>query len=362
MSTIPLPDWNEHESPDGLFKDEDSLSEFPDYPYQPLDDPFIPTSSVEAAMPITAAPGEPQHLDGNWSWHDAALVGIERPAEAGGINYEVGCVDLYTDAQTGDLGGNYLALGSFADVDEAANFFHTLQREIHDQLVAPFYLADFAAQTAARTTERGSDALAWIACSPAEYAAYEEIRSLHSAEPVVPLEPAFQDLLNQITDLDATTNQPDPMSGAKGPSSTFQALHAIGLEVEGFDPEKDPPPFFDEQTNTAYWIGVFQPDSHDSSNCVASILSLARDPQTWEVEAQLAPCVSGDWDKAYQVCEHLLDAVEKGGIEHCFDTAESMALAADQRERWTNERGVSLERTATHDLAEYTRSVWEIDL
>jgi hypothetical protein len=174
--------------------------------------------------------------------------------------------------------------------------------------------------------------------------------------------PGFQSLIDQLAGGHEAAHQTSTPTEVTQSGSTFQALKDIGLEAEGFDPDKDPPPFFDEATNTAYWIGVFQPDRHDPSNCVASILSLARDPKTGEVEAMLAPCVPGDWDKAYEACEHLLTAVEKGGIERCFDTAEGMALAADQRKLWEQERGVALESDAAHDLADYAHSAWEIEL
>ena len=107
---------------------------------------------------------------------------------------------------------------------------------------------------------------------------------------------------------------------------------------------------------------MFQPDKGDPDNAVTSILSLGRDPDTGEVEAQLAPVVPGDWDKAYGAAEYLLGVVEKGGIERAFEAAEGMALAADQRDLWEQERGIPLEPDAAQDLADYTRDQWEIDL
>jgi hypothetical protein len=80
------------------------------------------------------------------------------------------------------------------------------------------------------------------------------------------------------------------------------------------------------------------------------------------MEAQLAPCVPGDWDKTHEAAEYLLGVVEKGGIERAFETAEGMALATDQRELWEAERGLPLEPGAAQELADYTREEWEIDL
>ena len=186
MSTMPLRDWEDDQEladtdfsePDDPFADDGFLSEFPDYAYEPLDEPFVPSSPVQTDISVGATPGEMSPSDSAWSWHDAALVGVERTNEAGATSYEVGCVDLYANPQTGDLGGNYLKLDSFDDVDGAAAFYHDLQRTIHDQRLPPFYVAEFAARRAAeRAGEHNLEAPTWTPCSPAEYAAYEEIRS-----------------------------------------------------------------------------------------------------------------------------------------------------------------------------------------
>jgi hypothetical protein len=95
---------------------------------------------------------------------------------------------------------------------------------------------------------------------------------------------------------------------------------------------------------------------------VTSILSLGRNPETGEMEAQLAPCVPGEWDKAYASAEYLIQVAQKGGIDRCFDAAEGMALATDQRELWENERGVALEPDAAREIADYTRDAWEVEL
>ena len=141
-----------------------------------------------------------------------------------------------------------------------------------------------------------------------------------------------------------------------------RALRDIGIAADGFDQNSNPPPFIDPETGIAYWIGVFQPDKDDPANCVTSVLSLGRDPETGEVEALLAPCVPGDWDKAYGAAEYLLGIVEKDGIDHGLDAAEGMALASDQRALWDEKRGIPLEQDAAENLADYTRDQWEIDL
>ena len=55
MSTMPLRDWEDDQEladtdfsePDDPFADDGFLSEFPDYAYQPLDEPFVPSSPVQ---------------------------------------------------------------------------------------------------------------------------------------------------------------------------------------------------------------------------------------------------------------------------------------------------------------------------
>ena len=356
MANMPPPiDWdNLQEPPDLDFSmPEDPL---PDYDYKPDDDPFEPmTAGVNLQEPADAPPS--LSADDGWAWHDAALIAVERANEAGEVTgYSIGAVDLYANAHTGDLGGSYLEIGTFEDIDKAAGFYHQLQSEIHDQQILPFALGDFAEEQAReRADELGEPAPTWGAAAPAEYAAYEDARSLNVLD--APDLPPDDFQLENLFDLE---DEPAPAVDTETP--TFKALREIGLTADGFNPEADPPPFIDPETGTAYWIGVFQPDKDDPDNCVTSILSLGRDPETGEVEAQLAPCVPGEWDKAYGAAEYLLSVVEKGGIERAFEAAEGMALAADQRELWDRERGIPLEPDAAQDLADYARDQWEIDL
>jgi hypothetical protein len=143
---------------------------------------------------------------------------------------------------------------------------------------------------------------------------------------------------------------------------TAQTLSAIGIQADGFDPTADPPPFVDAQTGTAYWIGVFQEDADDPDHCITSILSVGHNPETGAFEAQLAPCVPGSWDKAYDAAEYLIDVAQRGGIDRCFDAAEGMALATDQRGFWDAEHGLRLDEPTTQDIADYTVENWEMEL
>lgn len=354
---LPPPPDLDFSMPDDPFPDE--LFAGNSYDYLPDDDPFEPFASSDledAGVPTAAAPT--YSSDDGWGWHDAAIVAVGRVLPDGETEqYSIGAVDLYANAHTGDLGGSYLEIGTFDDLDEAAAYYHELNGDIHEQGLLPFQLVDYATDRAAeRAAERGNPSPQWRAAGDVEYAAYEEMQSLDA--------PNAPDLPPDDLDLEALFAEPEPVRAVAdtADSATFRALHEIGIAADGFGPETDPPPFIDPETGTAYWIGVFQPDKGDPDNAVTSILSLGRDPETGEVEAQLAPVVPGDWDKAYGAAEYLLGVVEKGGIERAFEAAEGMALAADQRELWERERGIPLEPDAAQDLADYTRDQWEIDL
>ncbi len=365
MSNLRSPNWDElppppdldFSMPDDPFPDE--LFGGDTYDYLPDDDPFEPFSppDLEEVGAPTAAAATFDSDDG-WGWHDAALIAVGRVLPDGETEqYSIGAVDLYANAHTGDLGGSYLEIGTFDDIDEAAAYYHELNGDIHTQGLLPFQVVDYATERAAeRAAERGDQAPQWRAAGDVEYAAYEEMQSLD--------EPSAPDLPPDDLDLEALFVEPEPVHDVadSADAATFRALRDIGIDANGFDPETDPPPFIDPDTGTAYWIGVFQPDKGDPDNAVTSILSLGRDPDTGEVEAQLAPVVPGDWNKAYGAAEYLLGVVEKGGIERAFEAAEGMALAADQRDLWERERGIPLEPDAAQDLAEYTRDQWEIDL
>ena len=309
----------------------------------------------------------PQPGDEGWSWQDARLVAVDRGEDSGERRYEIGCMDVYHDLEAGDLGASYLPVAAFADETVATAFYHDLQREIHDQGLSTADVPDFAGQKAAVLNPEEAQ---WRGALAAEYTAYEYLRDLDALNRTLPLDTPpdpdqqvfFQAALDAggaaaVREIEAPTTE-----GVAVVRDLFNALNAIGIEAEDFDPAKDPPPFYDQATGTAYWVGVFQPDREDRENCVASILSLGRHPETGEMQAQLAPCVPGDWDKSYGAAEYLIQVAQKGGIERCFDAAEGMALAADQRHLWETERGLPLDQEATRDLADYTAQNWEMEL
>lgn len=363
MSTMPPLDWDEISEPPELnfsMPDDPFANDlFADdrFDYLPDDDPFEPfVLPVEDEISVPATNAPTYSRDEGWGWYDAGIIAIERAAnEPEGERFSIGAIDLYANAHTGDLGGSYLEIGTFDDIEEAAAFYHDLQGEIHDQRVLPFQLTDFANERATeRAAEYGKPVPEWRGANEVEYAAYEEMRSLDA-----PLAP---DLSSDDLKLDTLFAEGMDAPAETVESPAFKALRDIGITADGFNPDTDPPPFVDPETGTAYWIGVFQPDKHDPENAVTSILSLGRNPNTGEVEAQLAPIVPGDWDKAYGAAEYLLSVVERDGIERAFETAEGMALATDQRALWEAERGLPLEPDAAQDLADYVQSEWAIDL
>ncbi|MCB9452403.1 MAG: hypothetical protein H6672_13280 [Anaerolineaceae bacterium] len=360
--------------PDDPFPDDLFSSAPPDYDYVPVDDPWLPDDArfiPEAVGHLPDVPPlsqdglqgfePPEPADEGWGWHDARLIGVERDTD-GGTRYEIGAIDVYANINTGDLGGSYLPVASFEDVDVAAAFYHTLQEQMHDQGLPAYQVPEFAE---ARAAEMNPEPENWRGASPEEYAAYEHLRDLDDGGiggRDEPPDTAIDPLIRTAAELGGVVVEPEVEAPQIADESAFQALNAIGIEAENFDPAKDPPPFYDAETGTAYWIGVFQPDKEDRENCVTSILSLGRNPETGEMEAQLAPCVPGEWDKAYASAEYLIQVAQKGGIDRCFDAAEGMALATDQRELWESERGVALEPDAAKEIADYTRDAWEVDL
>ncbi len=334
-------------------------------PWLPDDDRFVP-KDVEELLDVRPSQDglqgfePPEPLDENWGWHDARLIGVERDTDDS-TRYEIGAIDVYANVNTGDLGGSYLPIASFEDVDIAAVYYHTLQEQIHDQGLAAHQVSDFAEKQA---LAMNAEPESWRGATPDEYAAYEHLRDLDDGNIAGRDEPPdylTDPLIQTAIELGGVAPSVEQNQRIED-QSAFQALNAIGIEADGFNPTKDPPPFYDAETGTAYWIGVFQPDKDDHENCVTSILSLGRNPESGEMEAQLAPCVPGEWDKAYTAAEYLIEVAQKSGIDHCFDAAEGMALATDQRELWEKERGVEIEPNATREIADYTRDNWEIDL
>ncbi|NLF74390.1 MAG: hypothetical protein GX573_01735 [Chloroflexi bacterium] len=330
------------------------------YDYEP--EPFVVSPDQQSLPGFEPPPPEPPD---NWSWLDARFVGLEQVDASGDVTgYEVGCVDLYADTLSGDLGGTFLRVQAFGpdELDRAEDLFNRLNGYASEKNMAAHDLPGLAERAADKIAGReGLDTPQWRALTPDEYALFEREFGLdQESGPDIPPEYAHDELLRAAYELGGVAieveEEPDYYPAA-------QAMEEIGLSADGFDPDCDPPPFYDEATNTAYWIGVYQPDPDDREICVASILSLTRDPDSGAYEAQLAPCVVGDWENAYEASEHLIGIAERSDdIERVFEAAEGMAIASQQRDEWQHERGVELEPDSARDIGEYAAQQWELDL
>ena len=336
------------------------------YTEPPPDLPLPDEPPPEADAPQPALPGfePPPEPPDTWAWLDAQFVGLEqRDADGAVAAYVVGCADLYADTLSGDLSGAFLPVQTFAsdERERAEALLDKLEGYAEERDLAAHALPALAERAAAKIAAReGLDAPQWRALTPDEYATFEHTwDSDPRAGEDIPPQSAQQTLLHTAYELggvEAEMHQPPPYPAA-------QALEEIGLSAEGFDPDRDPPPFYDAATHTAYWIGVYQPDPDERDVCVASILSLTRNPQNGAYAAQLAPCVVGDWDKAYAASEHLIGVAERSDdIARVFEAAEGMAIAADQRAAWQHARGVELAPESAHEIGEYAAQQWELEL
>jgi hypothetical protein len=333
-----------------------------EYDYEPPDgyepEPFVVASDQPSLPGLEPPPAERDH----WTWLDARFVGLEQVDDDGELTgYEVGCVDLYADTLSGDLGGTLLRVQAFGPDERelAEDLFNRLNGYAYDQGIAAHELPDLAEKAAARIAMReGLQPPVWRALTPNEYALFERELGLgETVEPDIPPEYVHDDLLRLAYELGGVEVEMETSHPAA------QALNHIGLAADGFDPDQDLPPFYDANTNAAYWIGIYQPDPADRDVCVTSILSLTRDPDSGSYAAQLAPCVTGDWEKAYAASEFLIGiATRSDDIERVFEAAEGMAIAADQRDGWQHDRGVPLESGSAQDIGEYAAQQWELDL
>lgn len=352
-----LPSVPDDPFPDDLFMNADDYDPaFEANPFTFDAENLLPEDAfdlTESEMLPEDTPLSPPTDGEDWAWIEARLIGVERDIDDG-VQYEIGCIDVYADMETGERDASYLPVAGFDDADVAAAFYHDLQGDMHRNAVPVDGIPQFAEDAARRM---GTDAPQWRDALPDEYAAYDAFRDLLPDGLDEPPEPDHDTLIRTAADL--TGLDPTPVLEDR---ASFQALSAIGIDADGFDPAKDPPPFYDAETGTAYWIGVFQADADDKEHCITSILSLGRNDETGEVEAQLAPCVPGDWDKTYAAAEFLINVAQRSGIDGCFDAAEGMALATEQRDLWETPLGLPLETDAAEDIAAYARDSWEVDL
>jgi len=220
------------------------------YDYEP--EPFF-VSPDQQALPGFEPPPDPPTQD-VWSWLDSRFVGLEQ-FDGNGVlmGYEIGCVDLYADTQSGDLGGLFLPVQSFppGEIDQAEDLFNRLNNYAYDQGLGAHELPDLAERVGAKIAGReGLDAPQWRVLTPNEYALFErEFGMVPGPEPDTPPDHAHDDLLRAAYELggvEVELDEPEHFPAA-------QALDEIGLSAaDSFDPDRDPPPFYDAATNTAY--------------------------------------------------------------------------------------------------------------
>lgn len=315
----------------------------PDDPYQTMyleamgDDPYPPPPMMDEWIPddttpvfdIDDYPGpeqdglqsqDQQFVDDVWRWQDTRLIGVERDQSD---RYEIGAIDVYAHSETGEVAGQYLPLIQVADHDTAIEQYNTLDEQLAQQSL----------DAQREFLEAQTDTPQWQSAGAAEFDAYHYVTTLQNDDPP---RDAIDPLLEQAFELGGVE-----IPTLEAPQSpTHSALDEIGLRLAYADLE--PPMFTDEATNTHFWIGVFQPDTSDTENCITSILSLTPD-ENGGYQAQLAPCVVGDLDTAHNNANFLIEKAQQGGMDYAFDAAEAMARGSQQHDIWQNERGIPME-------------------
>jgi hypothetical protein len=285
---------------------------------------------------------------------DAQFVKLERHDETGQVTgHAVGCLEVSANVANGGYTGRYLEIARFEDAAEAERLHQELRSAIDSGGLPTYAVNDYADFV---TRERGMP-LTWREVGPEALAPFLEGLESEPSADEPPLD--LHESLVQVA-VDASNPERDVALNAASPASN--ALSAIGIEADDFNPDRDPPHYYDPETSTAYWIGIFQPDGDDPERCVASILSLGPNPATGTLEAQLAPCAPGDWNQTFESSQRLLNVMEREGIDACFLAAESMAVATDQRDLWETGRGMALEPDYAEQAAEYAHETWELDL
>lgn len=368
--SLPLPnDWDIEEPPDFYFP-EANLAEPPDWvfnttlPIEPPDfslpedegvEPYAPPPiplAQDYAVPEEVYAAEPLELpaeiyaaqginppasegvrierDSTWRLQHSGILIEEVLADAAEPDhYAVGVVEVWQDPQTGDQTGAYLHMADAPHLERAEEMRRNIYHLADEAGVSDPELGDFAHGL---IKQRGE----W---QPLTDAQWEVALAAQTAAPDMP---DFQDdpqgawaardqLLAQVFEVSG-----DELERAEidQPHELQTVMHGLGFQVEDFDPANTPPPLFDENTNTAYWIGVYQPDPTNPNEAITSMLSIQPGDDGQPI-AHLAPVATGDWDHAYRTAEYLLKVAERTqDIEQVLDTAEAMAVATQQRELW----------------------------
>jgi len=278
-----------------------------------------PPEYVEAAIPvqeINRPLEERPQRDTEWQLQTSGVMieAIQPDPNADPSGYAVGVVEVWHDPHTGDQTGAYLHMADAPHLERAEQMRDNIYRLADEKAISDHEFGDFAHGL---IKGRGE----W---QPLTNAQWE-----FGGDPPTPDTPNLDDdaiwaerdrMLAQTFELAEPEPSITPDFG--------QVVKELGIQIEGFDPEKTPPPLFDELSNTGYWIGVYQ-DPANPDEAVTSILSINAD------QAKLAPVATGDFDHAHQTAEYLLKVAERTqDVGQVLDAAEGMAVATQHRELW----------------------------
>ncbi len=202
------PEEYDFEPPDELrFLEEPPPEE---YDYEP--EPFM-VAPGQQALPGMEPPDEPPD---HWAWLDARFVGLEQVDADGNLTgYEVGCVDLYADTVSGDLGGTFLRVQDFGpdELDEAEDLFNRLNNHAYDRGLAAHELPGLAEKVARKiATREGYEPPRWRELTSDEYSLFaREFGLEREAGPDIPPEYARDELLRTAYQLGGVeVEPPDP--------------------------------------------------------------------------------------------------------------------------------------------------------
>ncbi|GIK64413.1 MAG: hypothetical protein BroJett018_22070 [Chloroflexota bacterium] len=308
----PIPSAQDYVVPEALYADE--LLKLPAevYPTQTTHPPASETLVIE--RPST------------WRLQQSGVLIEEVFADAPDPDhYAVGIMEVWHDPQTGDQKGAYLHMADAPHLERAEEMRNNIYRMADEARVSDPDLGNFAHGL---IQQRGE----WWPLTDAQWEVVDNT--------LTPDMPDFQAEATWVA-RDQLLAQTVAVSGAElareeidQPHELQAVMRGLGLQAEDFDPASIPPPLFDESTNTAYWIGVYQPDPNNSNEAITSILSIHQD-EAGQPIAHLAPVATGDWNHAYRTAEYLLGVAERTqDVGQVLDTAEAMALATQQRDLW----------------------------
>lgn len=294
------------------------------YAAEPLDLPAEVYSTQGTHPP--ASDGLPIERDSTWRLQHTGILIEEVFADAPTPDhYAVGVVEVWQDPHTGDQTGTYLHMADAPHLARAEEMRSNIYHLVDEAEVADADLGDFAHGL---IKHRGE----WQPLTEAQWQVVDQS--------LAPDTPDFQDdatwaardrLLAQVFEVSGDELEREEIDQ---PHELQTVMRGLGLQAEDFNPANTPPPLFDDSTNTAYWIGVYQPDPSNPNEAITSILSIQQDDNGQPV-AHLAPVATGDWDHAYRTAEYLLGVAERTqDVGQVLDAAEGMAVATQQRDLW----------------------------